>query len=470
MMPRLDGFGLIRAVRADPQLRAIPMILLSARAGEESRIEGLDRGADDYLVKPFSARELLVRAGTLIRSAELRRRAEEARAQFETLLNEAPLGVYPGRRGLPHRGGESRRAAADRRAAELIGRDFDSVVHAAWPSADAEEIVRRFRHTLRDRRAARRARVHRPAQGSPGDGVLRVAGQSHSAARRPARRRVLLPRHLAGASWRAKHCAKRTAARTSSWPRCRTSCAIRWRRCAARWKSSSGSRARRRTRRRRCEIMDRQLSHLVRLVDDLLEVSRITRGQVELRREHVRLDAAIHSAIETSEPLIRAGEPSPDRLAAGRAAAARRGSGAARADLRQPAQQRREVFGEGRADRDRGAPRRRARRSSRSATAATASRPSSCRKLFEIFTRGERSARRNQSGLGIGLALVRRLTEMHGGRVEAVERRPRQGQLLQRAVAAERPAGGGGRRRGGREHSSIEALGVLVVDDNTRRG
>jgi len=50
MMPRLDGFGLIREVRADPQLRATPIILLSARAGEESRIEGLDRGADDYLV------------------------------------------------------------------------------------------------------------------------------------------------------------------------------------------------------------------------------------------------------------------------------------------------------------------------------------------------------------------------------------------------------------------------------------
>ena len=63
MMPRLDGFGLIREVRADPQLRAIPIVLLSARAGEEARIEGLDSGADDYLVKPFSARELLVRAG-----------------------------------------------------------------------------------------------------------------------------------------------------------------------------------------------------------------------------------------------------------------------------------------------------------------------------------------------------------------------------------------------------------------------
>ena len=55
------------------------------------------------------------------------------------------------------------------------------------------------------------------------------------------------------------------------------------------------------------EIMERQLNHLVRLVDDLLEVSRITRGQVELRRERVRLDAAMRNAIETSEPLIRAG-------------------------------------------------------------------------------------------------------------------------------------------------------------------
>ena len=115
MMPRLDGFGLIRELRADPQLRAIPVMLLSARAGEEARVEGLDRGADDYLVKPFSARELLVRAGTLMRSAEMRRRAEEARAQFETLLNEAPLGVYPGRRGFPHRRGEPGRAAGVRR-------------------------------------------------------------------------------------------------------------------------------------------------------------------------------------------------------------------------------------------------------------------------------------------------------------------------------------------------------------------
>ena len=61
MMPRLDGIGLIAALRAEPDLSNVPVILLSARAGEEARIEGLQVGADDYMVKPFSARELLAR-------------------------------------------------------------------------------------------------------------------------------------------------------------------------------------------------------------------------------------------------------------------------------------------------------------------------------------------------------------------------------------------------------------------------
>ena len=60
MMPRLDGFGLIQQLRKDLELRTVPVLVLSARAGEEARLEGLHRGADDYLVKPFSARELQV--------------------------------------------------------------------------------------------------------------------------------------------------------------------------------------------------------------------------------------------------------------------------------------------------------------------------------------------------------------------------------------------------------------------------
>ncbi|NDJ17490.1 ATP-binding protein [Myxacorys almedinensis] len=75
MMPHLDGFGLLRALRADAATRDLPIILLSARAGEEARIEGLSAGADDYLTKPFSARELLARVEANLKLAQVRRAA-----------------------------------------------------------------------------------------------------------------------------------------------------------------------------------------------------------------------------------------------------------------------------------------------------------------------------------------------------------------------------------------------------------
>jgi len=72
-MPGLDGFGLVRELRADSATRTVPIILLSARAGEEATLEGLQTGADDYLVKPFSARELLARVRTHLELSKLRR-------------------------------------------------------------------------------------------------------------------------------------------------------------------------------------------------------------------------------------------------------------------------------------------------------------------------------------------------------------------------------------------------------------
>jgi signal transduction histidine kinase len=73
MMPRLDGFALVRELRANQRTASVPVILLSARAGEEASVEGLDTGADDYLVKPFSARELLARVRTHVELARTRR-------------------------------------------------------------------------------------------------------------------------------------------------------------------------------------------------------------------------------------------------------------------------------------------------------------------------------------------------------------------------------------------------------------
>ena len=72
MMPRLDGFGLLQRIRETPELQNTPVILLSARAGEEAKIQGLEAGADDYLVKPFGARELLARVDANIRIAKAR--------------------------------------------------------------------------------------------------------------------------------------------------------------------------------------------------------------------------------------------------------------------------------------------------------------------------------------------------------------------------------------------------------------
>ena len=89
MMPRLDGFGLIKAIRAEENLRDLPVIVLSARAGEEASIEGLSAGADDYLVKPFSARELIARVDAALMLARLRGETNEVIRETSERLQAA---------------------------------------------------------------------------------------------------------------------------------------------------------------------------------------------------------------------------------------------------------------------------------------------------------------------------------------------------------------------------------------------
>ena len=89
MMPRLDGFGLLQALRSDERTRTVPVILLSARAGEESRVEGMGAGADDYLVKPFSARELMARVEAHLSLQRERRRSAEKLEELMVLEKKA---------------------------------------------------------------------------------------------------------------------------------------------------------------------------------------------------------------------------------------------------------------------------------------------------------------------------------------------------------------------------------------------
>lgn len=137
MMPILDGFGLVRALRDDPSTRAIPIILLSARAGEGSRIEGLAHGADDYLIKPFSARELLARVESHYELARVRRdmQGELARSKLflERMAAATPdiLFVYDIREG--------RNIYSNKRIDSVLG--YSSAQIQAAPGELIDQIV-----------------------------------------------------------------------------------------------------------------------------------------------------------------------------------------------------------------------------------------------------------------------------------------------------------------------------------------
>jgi PAS domain S-box-containing protein len=88
MMPRLDGFGLLAALRGSPETMHVPVVMLSARSGEEAAVVGLEAGADDYLVKPFSARELLARVRANLELDRVRRVADELH-RSQVLLDQA---------------------------------------------------------------------------------------------------------------------------------------------------------------------------------------------------------------------------------------------------------------------------------------------------------------------------------------------------------------------------------------------
>ncbi|MEH2166914.1 MAG: ATP-binding protein [Nostoc sp.] len=98
MMPGLDGFELLHQLRANPQTRELPAILLSAQAGEEACLEGLAAGADDYLIKPFSARELLARVESTLKLADIRKQASQAlqasEQQLQLALKTSKLGSW----------------------------------------------------------------------------------------------------------------------------------------------------------------------------------------------------------------------------------------------------------------------------------------------------------------------------------------------------------------------------------------
>ncbi|WVR09485.1 hypothetical protein IAU60_006553 [Kwoniella sp. DSM 27419] len=98
MMPNLDGFGLLQALKESKELAIVPIIMLTARGGDEAKVDGLLAGADDYLSKPFNARELIARAHMQMQLGKKRRALEaafdERTMELRVLSEYSPVGIF----------------------------------------------------------------------------------------------------------------------------------------------------------------------------------------------------------------------------------------------------------------------------------------------------------------------------------------------------------------------------------------
>lgn len=159
MMPEMDGFELLSQLRAHPETSTIPVILLSARAGEESRIEGLQAGADDYLVKPFTARELMARVDSHIRISRFRREALEHEAELIQEVEEAQrmaaeaveqisdgFWTYDSEFRITYMNAAAEKISRCKRE-EQIGK----TIFELFPEVAGTALEKQFRHVMRDR-------------------------------------------------------------------------------------------------------------------------------------------------------------------------------------------------------------------------------------------------------------------------------------------------------------------------------
>ncbi len=338
MMPRLDGFGLLKALRSDRTLQDIPVILLSARAGEEARIEGLGAGADDYVIKPFHAREFLARVGALLERRETQRALKRQQHQLE---------------------------AADRQKNEFLAMLAHELRNPLAPIRNANELLlRKF---------------------ADDPGVRATLG-----------------------------------------------------------------------------TVSRQVTHLTRLVDDLLDISRITLGRIDLRRKAVSLADIVSRAIETVDPQLRqkgmrvAVVSSRQRLIVN--ADPERISQCI-GNILTNAVKYSDSAGEIRIETAETDGQARVTVSDNGVGISSELLPH----VFDLFVQGERTLDRSQGGLGVGLSIVRRIVEMHGGAVSASSAGPNQGARfeIRLPLAVELEAFGGVDTADATAPSRI-----LVVDDN----
>jgi PAS domain S-box-containing protein len=427
----------------------------------------MEAGADDYLVKPFSAREMLARVGAHLQMARLRQEAAEAlhasHARFEALVNAAPIGIYFVDAEMRIRQVNPLARPVFGEIEGLIGSDFVEVIHTLWSQEYADEIVECFRHTLEtgepyfvpERIEERRDRkvleyyewqTHRISLPDGQHGVVCYFTDIS--------RHVLARQALAEAD-RRKDEFLATLAHELRNPLAPLRNMLEVMRLAGN-DASLMEQAR--------ATMDRQLSHMIRLIDDLLDVSRISRGKLKLKRERVELASMIHQAVEACRPLAESARhevslelpPEPIYLDA---------------DPVRLAQVFGNILNNSCKYTDPGgkirlsAERQDGEVLVKVQDTGVGIPTDRLDAVFEMFAQIDRTLERSQGGLGIGLTLVKRLVEMHDGTVTAYSEGPGQGSefVVRLPLLLEPP-----KAEQGAEPETQRSAGcrILVVDDN----
>ena len=412
MMPGLDGFGLLRALRTEERTRSMPVILVSARAGEEARVEGLQAGADDYLVKPFSARELIARVQAQVLRAKLRSLEEAHTLRLASIFEHAPVGVAI-LHGEHHVFEYVNTAYADmiggrdvvgkpalEALPELSGQILLDLLDGVYTSA--KRYVGRSLKVLLNRGGAPEETffdfVYQPLrEDGRVSGIAVVCFEVTELAK---------ARRDAEAANRAKDEFLAMLGHELRNPLAPILTALQL-------MNLRGLRGAERER----SIIERQVRHVVNLVDDLLDVSRITRGKVQLKREDLDLADVIAKSIEMTSPVI---EERRHTLLVDVPRGLGTHADSARlaqvfANLLTNAAKYTEPEGTLRVT---GA----AEDSQvvvRIADNGNGIAAEALPRVFELFVQERQDIERPQGGLGIGLAIVRSLVEAHGGTVAA---------------------------------------------------
>ena len=301
MMPDVDGMSLVGALRGDARFSALPILMVSGRAGEDARLEGIERGADEYLVKPFSARELIARVSALLALASARSEAEstlrESELRFRNMADHAPVMIWVTEADgscsfLNHTWYQFTGQTPDTGLGfgwlEAVHPDDRDAAAATFIEANENHIGFRLEYRLRRFDGEYQWAIDAAAPRFEDGRFLGYVGSVIDISELRAVTEALRE------SDRMKDEFLATLAHEIRNPLAAIRHGVEVMKSAD--ESPLG--------RRIGAIVERQIAHLVRLVDDLLDVSRISRGKIQLERAPLDLRGAVRTAIETARPLI----------------------------------------------------------------------------------------------------------------------------------------------------------------------